>query len=177
MGAKSFKRDQYYLIDEIWDQVDNLQTQCKQFGRGLYTSYKSISVILRTMLLGSSGQPPLLMPVLPDVSFFPLALTPVKPFGEGPWSPAEIVVTNDAGGSLHYGAGSTMQYYLASENGGVVLSRNEPIQGDVLWRTEVKNMFNPMGRRLSLAAWLAQPFLGVDWTLRDCASRFWCCKC
>ncbi len=167
MAAKSFKRDQHHLIDEIWDQVDNLQAQCRQFGGGLYTIYKSISVILRTLLLGSSGQPPLLMPVLPDVSFFPLASTPVKPFCEGPWSPAEIVVTNDASGSLHYCAGSTMQYYLASEDGGVVLSRNDPIEGDVLRRIEVKNLFNPMGHRLSLEDWLAQPFLGIDWTLRD----------
>lgn len=166
MEKKSFKRDSHALIDELWEQIENLQSQCKEFGRGNFSLYKSMSVILRTVLVGSSGYPALLGAVLPNSSYYPLRIIPVQSLTKGIVTPAEIVVTNDQGGELHYSAGGTMPY-LGIDGGGVVLSKVAPVGGDVIWRTEVKNMFDIMGRRLPLAVWLAQPFLRPNWSIKS----------
>lgn len=166
MPGRVLKRSSPELIDELWDQLDNLQTHCKEFRRGSYAVYKSMSVILRTVLLGSSGHVALGEAVLPKASFYPLVIVPIRSLTKGIITPAEIVVTNDQGGELHYSAGGTMPY-LGIEDGGVVLSKVTPVDGDVLHRTKVKNLFDLSGARLSLAAWLAQSFLRREWSIRS----------
>ncbi len=165
MQKKCFERDGHALIDEIWEQIENLQSQCKEFARGTFSLYKSMSVILRTVLVGASGYPALLESVLPNSSFYPLRIIPVRSLTKGIVTPGQIVVTNDQGGELHYSAGGTIPY-LDIDDGGVVLSKVAPVGGDVIWRTEVKNIFDIMGRRLPLAVWLDRPFYALTGRLK-----------
>lgn len=166
MSKRTLKRDSSQLIDELWDQIDNLQGHCKIFAQGTFTIYKGMSVTLRMILVGSSGDDALVEAVLPNALFFPLNIIPTGKITSGIITPCEIVVTNDQGGELHYAAGGTMPF-LGIEGGGVVLSKIAPVGGDTRRRTKVKNMLNVMGNRLPLDAWLAQPFLRREWSIRS----------
>lgn len=152
------------LLDELWEQLEILESHCVQFSAGSHGVYKSMSVILRTCLLGSSGDSALVARVLSQAAFFPLRIHPVRVSAGQLIAPAEIVVVNDNGGTLHLAAGSAM-CFLGIEDGGVVLSGEGPIGGEVVRRTQVKAIFDVMGMRLPLEPWLAQPFLRAEWSL------------
>lgn len=165
MKTKSFKKSSSELVDETWEQVDALSIFCNSFSEGQYVVYKHMSVALRTLLIGSSRYPSLVETILPNSKFFPLLYTPTCNLEKGIITPAKIVVVNDQGGTLHYFAGGKMPY-LGIEDGGIVLSKNEPYGGDVVHRTTIKNLFDiSTTNRLSLDVWLHQPFLRLKWTI------------
>jgi len=151
------------LVDEIWDQLDNLRLAVEAFASGTLAAYKSMSVILRTLLTGSSSKQGLVALALPTARFYPLKRVP-RNMGRGFEIPAEIVVVNDQGGELHYMAGNDMPF-LGIEHGGVVLSKTGPLSGDVVSRTKVKSLWEVGGNRIALDPWLAQSFLRQEWTL------------
>ncbi|UCE61423.1 MAG: hypothetical protein JSU63_06675 [Phycisphaerales bacterium] len=165
MTKRNLKRTQTELIDELWEQIDNLAAHRREFSQGSYGVYKSMSVILRTVLTGSSGDSGLVHSVLPTGRFHRLNVTPIGASSSGIETPADIVVENDRGGKLHYKAGGTMPY-LGTNGGGVVLSKTKPEEADVVRRTEVGNLFNVHSSPLPVNDWLAQPFLRPDWTIR-----------
>lgn len=165
MKTKSFNQPTNILIDEAWQQVEALASLCKSFSEGQYVLYKNMSVTLRTLLVGSSGYPPLVKDVLPKSEFYPLQHAPIHETDEGIIAPAVIVITNDQGGELHYYPGGTMPY-LGIEDGGVVLNKKTPVGGDVIHRTSIKNLFNvTTHNRISLDSWMYQPFLRANWTI------------
>lgn len=152
------------LLDELWEQLEILQSHCVQFSAGSHGVYKSMSVILRTCLLGSSGDSALVARALPHAEFFPLRVLPVEvPTGQLA-TPAEITVVNDRGGILNLSAGISVPF-LGIEDGAIVLSAAGPIGGEVVKRTRVKAIFDVIGTRVSLDTWLAQPFLRPEWSL------------
>ncbi len=165
MGRRHSRLSPEDTLDEVFDQLASLRSQCKQFARGEQTVYKSMSGILRILLVGSSGADPLVKPVMPDATLFPLRVVPVEAPSDAVIAPGEVVVTNDAGGELHLSAGSCLRH-LTTEEGGVVLSRDCAPGFDVLWRIELGRIINPFGARISLDTWLEQSFLWSDWTIR-----------
>lgn len=152
------------LIDESLEQLDSLRSQVRQFCAGEISVYKSMSVIVRTLLMGSSGHKGLVEYVLPHATFLPLRIRPIGRINAGIVAPGDIEVTNDFGGTLHYKAGGTMPY-LGMENGGIVLSRTAVVGGAVVARTRVHSIFHVLGEPLPLAEWLRQPFLRSEWTI------------
>lgn len=165
MTAKKINRTEHELIDEVWQQVENLNSQCTEFGRGIDSQYKAMSVILRMLLIGSNRDQPLLMRTIPNASFFPLLISPVGLRTEALVTPADIVVTNDPGGSLKLGAGSVVRY-IGIEDGGIVLSNKAFVGGDVVWRMEIEDMFDVKGTRQALAEWCGSPFLRPEWSIK-----------
>lgn len=165
MSRTKSERTQRELIDEVWQGVERLDSDCTAFGRGIEPPYKNMSVTLRMLLIGSSRDQPLLLRTIPNASFSPLWISPVGLRGEGLVTPAEIVVTNDAGGPLHLGAGSVVRH-LGIENGGIVLSNKACVGGDVVWRMEIGDMFDVKGRRQALAEWCDSPFLRPRWSIK-----------
>lgn len=157
------------LIDETWEQVENLQTLCQAFKSGRHAIYKNMSVTLRTLLLGSSGDKGLVCAVLPEAKFLPLRLIPISKAAQL-ITPAEIRIRNDYGGELIYHKGGTMPN-LGMEKGGVVLSKHEPVGGAVVEKLTIKNIFNPLEPWKPLEPWLAQPFLNANWTLKSFITR------
>lgn len=158
------------LYDEVLDQIDALRCHCESFEASNYTTYKAMSVCLRLLLLGSSGDPALLEEVLPKIQFGPL-LFPPRRTADAPFiTPCKVVVTNDAGGTLHYSPGGTMPF-LGISDGGIVLSATGPVGGAVLSRTKLGPLFHPLAPRIDIQQWLDQAFLSTRSTLGDFIKR------
>lgn len=165
MGKRRTRLSQEDILNEVFDQLASLRSHCKQFGAGEHTVYKSMSGILRILMVGSTGADPLVKHVLPDAGFLPLRLVVIESPKDEIVAPGEVCVTNDCGGELHLSAGSPLRH-LTTDEGGIVLSRDCAPGFDVLWRIELGRIINPLGARISLETWLEQSFLWSDWTVR-----------
>lgn len=139
------------LVDETYDQLANLKSLCESFfNRSEFTIYKCISVILRTMLRGSSGNDALIEQVVPKSRLFPLTITPTT---DTP--PEHLVLPADAriAGCVNIGQGSKV--------------KNLNVEGGAIERTSVDQMFDSTKPPIPIEEWRQQPFLRPEWTLNN----------
>lgn len=135
--------------DELAVQLLNLKTQCEVFRRdGHFVVYKSVSVILRTLLRGSSGDPPLALVVLPGAKLFPLA---IRPPDDTPDEMLVLPASATIGGSVNVRGGSKVKRLL--------------VEGGAVAHMRLSDMFDSMSDPLPVKEWGQQRFLRPNWTL------------
>jgi hypothetical protein len=138
-------------LDEFSFQIENLLLAGMLYRFENHTAYKLIAMVLRTLLLGSSGDPPyaetcLAAPKLPRLRI------------SGPFTvsghyrmPADIFIDSPTGANFHLVAGCHVK--SIDYQGGVVRSaRVSGLFGDDL---------------IPLSDWTNQPFLGSPLTLQS----------
>lgn len=146
------KATQNQKLDELFDQLDQLKALVATFQQGHYAVYKSISVSLRLLLVGSSGDRPLVEDVLPAIELPKLIVVPpgdMEP--DHLCLPAKAIITG--AGRLELAAGCKVKSLMVS--GGSALSSSE-----------FDTMFEADGT-LPFGEWKMQSFLRPSWTLQD----------
>jgi hypothetical protein len=141
-------------IDETLDQLDNLDSLCGLFFTDRkFTIYKSISVALRLLLTGSSGHVGLVQDVLPTGGLLPLRKVPAASTPPDMLVlPARVFLEKD-GASTQLGNGT-------------LTVKDLNVFGGAVGAMKIEEMFNSAAPSMSLVAWLEQPFLRPNWTLR-----------
>lgn len=143
--------DQSLLATEMFDQLCNLSDTCQAFYAGRRAAYKLTSVVLRTLLRGSSGDGPLATQVLPNATLQRPLITP-----DDTAPPDHLILPAPVtiGGNIHLAAGMGV--------------KSAEIQGGAVANISVGEMFERRdANRIPLADWLACPFLRLEWTLED----------
>lgn len=139
-------------VDETFDQLDNLDTLCELFFvERKFTIYKNISSVLRLLLPGSSGQLGIIQDVLPAGTLSPLCNIPEPSAKPGHLLlPGKVVIENGK-------SKITMGFvYLKQLN----------VNGGAVGKTRIEAVFDDAAPAIPFIAWLAQPFLRHDWTLK-----------
>ena len=133
-------------LDELGYQITNLQLMGSMYDAGHPTTYKLVAVILRTLLIGSSGDAPLAEQCLQNPHLPRLSVA-------GPHtSPNHIRLPADIqSGSMRLQAGMYLQ--------------NFNVLGGSIRATVIGPLFG--ADFLPLRSWLDQPFLEPPLTLRD----------
>ncbi len=140
------------IADKLGYQLHNLHAQCQSFCQKTnWMAYQPISVVLRTLLIGSSGDAALATQAFDDIRLFPLTVEPDPTKPDYLRLPADVTISTQGGGSLVMSAGSNGKN-LFVENGAVANS-------------SFGQMFDEAKQPIPLAEWLTQPFLRSDWTL------------
>ncbi len=142
------------IVDETYDQLDNLESLCDLFFRTRrYTIYKNISGTLRLLLTGSSGQPGLALTALPNGTLPKLKKVPDST------TPPDMLVLPAAvwinSGEAHVRLGN-----------GTVTTRELDLPGSALDAMTIDDVFDATSPTLPIQQWLQQPFLRPVWTLR-----------
>ncbi len=133
--------------DELSYQVANLQFLCEAYWAGNHTLYKCATVILRTLVLGSSGDPPLVStlnaPMLPRLA---------RTMEEGDPGRFDMPSRVLLGQRLFFHPGSGVAGRVLIDGGAIASARVGALFGVEM---------------IPLAEWLAQRFLLPNLTLGD----------
>jgi hypothetical protein len=140
-------------VVELYDQLDSLNAMLGLFyDFKRFTIYKQIAVTLRLLLTGSSGDPGLVVPVLPAVQFLPLLKAPDPVMDPGfMLLPARCTLANS-------------NVKLTFGNGRVIVKELD-YAGSAIADMQWESLFDPSAKPLVLADWLPQPFLRPERTL------------
>ena len=141
-------------VDEVFDQLDNLNSLCDIFFVGQkFTIYKSISAILRLLLPGSSGQVGLVQEVLPAGTLSRLRKVPDSAVPDGfIMLPARAVIEE---GEAKVTLGN-----------GIAYVKHFDIHQGALGKLRFEEIFDSNAPGVPIVDWLEQRFLRPDWNLK-----------